>query len=96
MSLYQETPLTLTEAAKTAPGRPHAATIWRWYRHGVRGVRLETFVRGGRRFTTVEALERFFRQTTVVTDGSAACLSPNKSRQREIERAEAACRAAGI
>jgi len=51
--------LPLNEAAKVVPGRPHTATIWRWWRRGVKGVKLETVVVGGRRFTSVEAIQRF-------------------------------------
>ena len=57
--LPNETKLTLVQAAKLAPGRPHASTVWRWCREGINGVRLE-YVRFGRRiFTSAEALERF-------------------------------------
>lgn len=41
------------------PGNPHIATRWRWAGKGVRGVRLETIVVGGQRFTSVEAVSRF-------------------------------------
>ncbi len=34
--------ITLSEAAKSLPGRPHASALWRWCRKGVR-------TRGGRR-----------------------------------------------
>lgn len=57
--IQHETKLTLTEAAKRSPGRPHASTLWRWCREGLHGVRLE-YVRFGRRiFTSTEALDRF-------------------------------------
>jgi hypothetical protein len=39
---------------------PHPATIARWARKGCRGIRLETLLIGGRRFSTVEAVGRFF------------------------------------
>ncbi len=39
---------------------PHPETIARWARRGCRGVRLETIVLGGRRYSSVEAVERFF------------------------------------
>lgn len=66
-----ETVLSLTEAAKIAPGRPHLATIWRWCQRGVRGVKLETIVVGGRRFTTTEALERFIARTKATSGVTA-------------------------
>jgi hypothetical protein len=39
---------------------PHPETICRWARRGCRGVRLETVVLGGRRYSSLEAVERFF------------------------------------
>ncbi|MCZ7649284.1 MAG: DUF1580 domain-containing protein [Planctomycetota bacterium] len=56
-------PLTLAEAAAALPrlnGRKlHMATVWRWARVGVRGVRLEVRLVGGRMVTTRGALEAF-------------------------------------
>ena len=46
--------LTLTAAAKLLPGRPNVATLWRWRTAGIRGVKLETFLFGGRRMTLCE------------------------------------------
>lgn len=58
--------LTLTEAAKLAPGRPTANAIWRWCRRGVKSrggerVRLEHIRAGGQIFTTSAWLEQFGR-----------------------------------
>ncbi len=50
---------------RRAPGRKVSqVTLWRWATKGVRGVdgrrvRLETIKLGGRRYTSVEAVERF-------------------------------------
>lgn len=51
--------ISLSQAARELPGRPHLSTIWRWTTRGVRGVVLETLVVAGRRFTSHEALQRF-------------------------------------
>ncbi len=57
--------LTLADAARLVPTKPHAATLWRWCRRGVKAksghrVRLR-FVRiGGRVFLPVGALDEFF------------------------------------
>lgn len=91
-----ENPLSLTEAAKVAPGRPHLATVWRWCQRGVRGVKLETIVVGGRRFTTTEALERFIARTTAAANGEPAPIRTPRQRQRAIAAAEAALAADGI
>ena len=42
----------LKELAKSLPGRPHLSSIYRWSSSGLRGVRLETFKLGGRRYTS--------------------------------------------
>ena len=49
----------LSKAAADVPGRPHSSTLMRWWRRGVKGVKLETVVVGGRRFTSIEAIQRF-------------------------------------
>jgi hypothetical protein len=38
---------------------PHPETVARWARKGCRGVRLETVLLGGRRYSSVEAVNRF-------------------------------------
>lgn len=58
--------ITLTEVAKTTPGRPTANCIWRWCRRGVLArngerVRLEHVRLGGRIFTTRRWLDEFGR-----------------------------------
>lgn len=59
--------ITLTEAAKIAPGRPSTNCIWRWCRRGVlsRGgerVRLQHVRIGGMIYTTAAWLEEFGRK----------------------------------
>ena len=51
--------LSMTQAAKTLPGKPDVATLWRWRTAGCRGVKLETMLYGGRRYTSSEAIRRF-------------------------------------
>jgi len=57
--------ITLSAAAKLAPGRPSSCTIWRWCRNGIKArngeqIRLRHFRVGGRIYTTPDALETFF------------------------------------
>jgi hypothetical protein len=57
--------LTFSQAARRLRGtrqdRPvNPSTIYRWYAYGVKGVHLETALRGGVRVTSEEALQRFF------------------------------------
>jgi len=94
--LLAERRVSMTELARqlgvTIP------TIWRWRQRGVRGIRLETFMLGGRRFTTQEAHCRFVEATTAAADGPQAATPARTNRQREaaIDRAERALDAAGI
>jgi hypothetical protein len=98
IDLTTETPITLAEAARTLPGGAvHVSTIHRWRLRGCRGVRLETFLRGGVRHTTREAIERFFAATTAAADGDATPVrTSRRHRERAICRAEAELKAAGI
>jgi len=94
--------ISLSKAAEICPGKPNITTLWRWCRHGCRGVRLDSFVRGGRRFTTAEALARFIQATTAVADSrTAASPTPaptilSKTRQKQLAMAEAYCKTNGI
>lgn len=59
--------LSLSQAAKMLPGRPHAASLWRWSRLGVtthsgQRVRLRVGRLGRRLYTKVEWIEEFARQ----------------------------------
>lgn len=65
--------ITLAQAAKRCPGRPHVSAIWRWCRHGLESkggarVKLEHRRVGGRIFTSEAALERF---SEALADGDA-------------------------
>ena len=65
---FSETPITLAKARKLVPGRRaggvNIATIHRWQRVGVHGIRLETVLIGGVRHTSREAISRFIAATT--------------------------------
>lgn len=84
-----------TEAAKALPNRPNASTLWRWYKRGVRGIRLETILIGASRYTSVQALERFIARTTLAADGPIQHFTP-KARQRAVAAAERELDLAGI
>lgn len=58
--------ITLTEAAKIAPGRPSTNCLWRWCRRGVKArggerVRLQHLRIGGKIFTSPRWLGEFGR-----------------------------------
>ena len=55
--------LTLAQAAKLLPYRPHPNTLWRWSSRGLRGVKLKTFKVGRSHCTTAELLTQFIRES---------------------------------
>ena len=62
--------------------RSHPSTFQRWRSRGVHGVRLESILIGGERYTSEEALQRFFAAITAAADGqpveSYAPADPNQ------------------
>jgi hypothetical protein len=55
--------ITLWEACKAFPGKESVsiATMHRWRKNGVRGIKLQTMAIGGGRYTSHEAIARFLR-----------------------------------
>lgn len=77
------------------------STIWRWTLRGVRGVVLESFSVGARRFTTLEAFHRFVERSTAASSSALSRTASrpvdlNGQRQFEIMAAEAELNKAGI
>jgi hypothetical protein len=66
--------------------RPHPSTCWRWCIKGSAGVVLKTWMVGGRRMTTPEAVQDFIaRKTAQTTPTTAAEQSEvSKKLQREL------------
>lgn len=97
IDLSSETVLTLSEAARTLPaGKVHLSTIHRWRLRGVRGVKLETALRGGTRVTSREALERFFARTTAAASGDTPPARTPRQRQRSVAASRARLAKDGI
>jgi Protein of unknown function (DUF1580) len=65
----------LVDAPMEIPSKPHISTVVRWTRQGVKGVRLETVVIGGRRFTSLEAIQRFIQARNVCDVHEASCVT---------------------
>ena len=93
-----ETVIPISQAPRHFPGRPNISSIYRWFGRGSRGARLETVVVGGRRYTSIEAIERFIAATTANSPGADPQPTRPTSRQREaaIRRAERELSEAGI
>ena len=84
--------VSLREAARLLPRRrgdrrPHIATLYRWAKHGLRGVVLETLQVGGTLCTSREALQRFFESLTAERSTIAVAeRSPQEPVESELER----------
>lgn len=59
--LLDESLVSLTAACKSFPVKCSRAAIERWARKGARGTVLETVLVCGRRYTSMEAIDRFVR-----------------------------------
>ena len=93
--LISEQRLTLNQLAHREGVNP--STVWRWSRRGVRGISLETFSVGTRRYTTEEAFERFVQATTAAANGEQLAISrTNRQHLSGVERAEQELAADGI
>lgn len=65
ISFADEDLLSAKQVAELLPPRRlnrrlHVSTVHRWWTYGYRGVRLESIRIGGQRFTSLQALQRFF------------------------------------
>jgi hypothetical protein len=60
--------LTIAEAARLLPGKPHPSTLWRWHTRGISGVRLRTVLCGGRRFVERSAINEFCAALTAAAE----------------------------
>jgi hypothetical protein len=87
IDVQTESLVSLPDACKLIPGTPHLATVHRWRLRGVRGgVKLETCLCGGRRFTSVEAVQRFVDRLSGERGDAVHVRTP---RQRERAAAKA-------
>ncbi len=92
-----ERPIPLDQIpAEHIPGRGgnpvHQVTLSLWYRRGIRGVKLETILIGGRRATSLEALNRFYQAVSQARSShpshqGAAVPAGNPRTEREKSKA---------
>lgn len=96
VAIYDEERRTINQVARDIDKAP--STVWRWIRKGVRGVKLETYVEGAQRYTTVQALDRFRERCTAAANGESVSTGTRTASQRlrAIEQAEAALEREGI
>jgi hypothetical protein len=95
--LTDERVVTFSQAAEHLPKingkKIHVSAIWRWAREGVRGVRLEALLMGGRWLTSVQALERFGTAVAATGRDTGNPTPPRKRGRPSREKAIAAARA---
>ena len=96
IDIANETVVPIAEAPQHIPGRPSLTTVWRWVLNGTRTGKLESCLVGGRRFTSLESIQRFAEQSTAVADGSPAPTRTIARRERDLDQAESELDAAGI
>ena len=89
LDLETEDIISFREGAKSCPGGSvNISTVHRWRLKGIRGIRLETMLRAGRRVTSRQAMARFFARITAVADGEPVPSQTPKQRERAIKIAE--------
>lgn len=102
IDLSTETVISFADAARRVPSfrtgkRTHVATLFRWAKHGVGGVKLESARLGGRTITSVEALQRFSDALSRERDDAPpAPIRTAPSRRKAVELAESDLAAAGF
>jgi Protein of unknown function (DUF1580) len=71
--MIDEKLLPLVDAVQAATGRrPHLSTVLRWCQRGCHGIRLESRMLGGRRLTSLDAVNRYVDAVTAFKDGSTS------------------------
>ncbi len=97
IDLNSETIFPVSEAPKHIPGRPSKASVWRWVLTGVGGIKLESILIGGKRFTSAEAVQRFCDRRTAAAEGSTvSSRTTSRQRERAIQRAVRESEQAGM
>lgn len=86
---FQEDAISLHDAADLCPKRhgktPHISSLYRWTTTGCRGVVLESVQIGGSRFTSREALVRFFGKLTAASGVPALLPLPEEQELEAVE-----------
>ena len=82
--------------ANHAGYHPNRSTVHRWRTRGARGVRLETVLIGGKRFTSESKLQAFNAATTAAADGVEPVAAVSATSTRSSSQAAAFLAAEGI
>ncbi len=84
---FQDQSLTLQEAADLSAGKLCYWSLYRWATSGLRGVVLESWFIGGKRYTSMEAIDRFNEAQTRMRGGATAS-KPSHRKRRPSARDE--------
>jgi hypothetical protein len=95
-NLLDEELVPFAEGIRSLPGRPHVSTGYRYLFRGCHGIRLETIVVFGRRFTSRQALRRFVAATTAAANGEALPKTSPTHQGPDDERIKHELDAAGL
>jgi len=93
-NLLEEDRISLTELARREG--VNICTVWRWAQRGVKGIKLETFCVGGRRYTTQEAFARFVERSTAAANETSASSTSNHDTDRHERLVEKQLEEAGL
>lgn len=85
IDIGKEQAIPLTKSPEHFPGTPHLSTVFRWANLPA-GRRLETLKCGGKRFTTLEAIERFISRCSADDGGTPP--QNTRARKKQIAKAE--------
>jgi hypothetical protein len=79
----------LNRLREEIPGRPNLSTLWRWRLKGVRGVKFEVVVAGGRVYSSREAVKRFIAATTAAANRLPQPTRSLRAREKDHRDADA-------
>ena len=92
LDVQKEMVVSFSDARSAFPGivrRLSLATLHRWRLNGVRGVKLETVLIGGLRYTSLEAITRFIQAQNADDTPAVPAITPTQRRkQSEAARTE--------
>jgi hypothetical protein len=94
MGFLDENKIPLSKLSRDAG--VNISTVWRWAQRGVKGVVLETFAIGGRRWTTDEAYHRFVVGVTDATASKPPQQAAKDGREAAVNKAERELREEGL
>ena len=86
MSIPLQEAIPLGEIVKIMPGRPHLSTVYRWAHR--KQAPLETIRIGGERYTSEEALSRYFQRKTAAADGESVAINTRSGQNKSAEYLE--------